>query len=268
MRAYERSRRIHYPKASGQQRRRVRRRPQLTSAQAQGQAQSPHSMADRAKAERTFGCRDWHIQRLRCSCCGSPSGRPQQLQLRPPYASSHAARPSQRQTEQCQGLLPGHAALGRPAALRRAASAIICAHCGAMRTRSSPGCRGLGPALRDVQTPTLPGADRQARRDRAPTLRFPSKMGTDGAEWTRQRRLLCTENTEDRIARVVVALIKAVRACSAQTHNTGIFTTKLGAYIIINMAHMHRDPQPTAAASACTNVHHSSECSYASLGGA
>jgi hypothetical protein len=59
---------------------------------------------------------------LRWSCCGPTSGRPQQLQLRPPYASSHAARPSERQTEHCQRLMLGHPAPEKPAALRTAAS--------------------------------------------------------------------------------------------------------------------------------------------------
>jgi hypothetical protein len=95
---------------------------------------------------------------------------------------------------------------------------ILCAHCGAMRTRSSPGCRALGPALRDVQTPTLPGADRQAQRDRAPKLEFRITMVTVGARWARQRRLeplQCSENPRQRFARVAVATLLAVGACSA-----------------------------------------------------
>jgi hypothetical protein len=64
-----------------------------------------------------------------------------------------------------------------------------CALRDAMRARSSPGCRGLGPALRDVQTPTLPVGDRQPQREMPPKLRFPTTIGTDGAGWARQRHL-------------------------------------------------------------------------------
>eukprot|EP00962_Isochrysis_galbana_P033151 scaffold11037_cov124-Isochrysis_galbana.AAC.5 len=60
---------------------------------------------------------------------------------------------------------------------------------GAMRERSPPGCRALGPALRDVPTPTLPGTHRQAQRARPRRLALLITGCGDGAGWARQRRL-------------------------------------------------------------------------------
>jgi hypothetical protein len=83
-----------------------------------------------------------------------------------------------------------------------------------MRARSSPGCRGLAPALRDLQTPALRVAggqivnlNRHPQRDR-PTkpkleLELPITVGTDAAGWARQRRLerpAWTGNAEEAIS--------------------------------------------------------------------
>jgi hypothetical protein len=75
--------------------------------------------------------------------------------------------------------------------LDRAAPSSFKAHSalrGAIRACSLPGCRGLGPALRDVQTPTLPGTDGQAQRDRPPKLELPIIVGPDAADRAQRRR--------------------------------------------------------------------------------
>jgi hypothetical protein len=74
--------------------------------------------------------------------------------------------------------------LERPAArllrpLRRHARARLARH----------KCTGLGPAVRDVHTPTLPGIDGQLQRDWSPKLEFCINLGTYWAESARQRRL-------------------------------------------------------------------------------
>eukprot|EP00962_Isochrysis_galbana_P049399 scaffold20904_cov95-Isochrysis_galbana.AAC.5 len=75
-----------------------------------------------------------------------------------------------------------------------------------------PGCRALGPALRDVPTLMLPGTDRQPQRSRPPRLALLITGCGDGAGWARQRCLeppACTE-------RARASFASAVGACSAE----------------------------------------------------
>eukprot|EP00962_Isochrysis_galbana_P008739 scaffold2431_cov116-Isochrysis_galbana.AAC.4 len=88
--------------------------------------------------------------------------------------------------------------------------------CGAMRARCPPGCRALGPALRDVPTPTLPGTDRQPQRARPPKLVFPIIMCPGGVGWACQRCLeppASTDSAHARFTSVEVATVLAVGAC-------------------------------------------------------
>jgi hypothetical protein len=50
--------------------------------------------------------------------------------------------------------------------------------------------------VRAVPTPTLPGTDRQAQRDWPPKVELLITMGTAGADWARQRRLVMPHGNE------------------------------------------------------------------------
>jgi hypothetical protein len=136
-----------------------------------------------------------------------------------PKPAPLGARPSQNRAVPkgcCQAIQ--HPTLGRPTALRQAASTSK-AHSalrGAMRTRSSPGCRDLGPALRESRRRCREQIGRRSEiacHDRPPTSSSsPSPwalMGPDGPGSAAWKRPLCTEIARQRCARQAVASIEA-----------------------------------------------------------